>query len=101
MPVCTFCGAVESVFGKAVKSAYFQSDKHCQVFCAGAAEAVPNAQGRVLIPDTLRKYANLDKDVTVIGSGNRVEIWNTDSWNDYLSAQNQSSILDAMELLGI
>lgn len=70
-------------------------------FCAGAAEAVPNAQGRVLIPDTLRKYANLYKDVTVIGSGNRVEIWNTDSWNDYLSAQNQSSILDAMELLGI
>ncbi len=70
-------------------------------FCAGATEAVPNAQGRVLIPENLRKYANLDKDVTVIGSGNRVEIWNTEKWNEYIEGQTQERIKDAMELLGI
>ncbi|MEE0858455.1 MAG: division/cell wall cluster transcriptional repressor MraZ [Acutalibacteraceae bacterium] len=70
-------------------------------FCAGATEAVPNAQGRVLIPDTLRKYAKLDKDVTVIGAGSRVEIWNTEKWNEYIESQTQQRIKDAMELLGI
>ena len=70
-------------------------------FCAGAVEAVPNAQGRVLIPENLRKYANIGKDVTVVGVGSRVEIWNTDRWNDYLEKQSQDSIMSAMELLGI
>ena len=70
-------------------------------FCAGAVEAVPNAQGRVLIPENLRKYANIGKDVTVVGVGSRVEIWSTDRWNDYLEKQSQDSIMSAMELLGI
>lgn len=70
-------------------------------FCAGATEAVPNAQGRILLPEHLRKYAGIDKDVTVIGSGNRVEIWSTDKWNEYLESQTQQSIKNAMELLGI
>ena len=70
-------------------------------FCAGAVEAVPNAQGRVLIPENLRKYADIGKDVTVVGVGSRVEIWSTDRWNDYLEKQSQDSIMSAMELLGI
>lgn len=70
-------------------------------FCAGADEAVPNAQGRILIPEHLRQYASLDKEVTVIGSGNKVEIWNTQNWNRFIGEQNQDNILEAMELLGI
>jgi len=70
-------------------------------FCAGAVEAVPNAQGRVLIPENLRKYADIGKDVTVVGVGSRVEIWSTDRWNDYLEKQSQDSIMSAMELLEI
>lgn len=68
-------------------------------FCAGADEAVPNAQGRILIPDHLRQYASLDKEVTVIGTGNRVEIWNTEKWNEFVNNQTQNNILEAMELL--
>lgn len=70
-------------------------------FCAGACEATPNPHGRILVPDNLRKYAQLDKDVTVIGTGNRVEIWNTEKWNEYLDNQSQENIMQAMELLGI
>lgn len=70
-------------------------------FCAGAVEAVPNAQGRVLIPENLRKYADIGKDVTVVGVGSRVEIWSTNRWNDYLEKQSQDSIMSAMELLEI
>lgn len=69
-------------------------------FCAGAEKAMPNAQGRILIPDHLRKYAEIEKEVTVIGTGNRVEIWNTDKW-DAFNMQNQDNILEAMEMLDL
>ena len=44
-------------------------------FFSGAAELVPDKQGRVLIPQLLRDHAHLDKDVMIIGTGTRVEIW--------------------------
>lgn len=68
-------------------------------FCAGAEKAVPNSQGRILIPEHLRQYAALDKEVTVIGTGNRVELWNTQKWDEFINNQTQSNILEAMELL--
>ena len=49
---------------------------------SGAAEAVPDAQGRVLIPSYLRRYAQLDGDVVIIGLNRRLEIWNRDLWNE-------------------
>ena len=39
--------------------------------------------GRVLLPLSLREYANLDKDVIIIGVSNRVEIWSKSEWNNY------------------
>ena len=90
-------GFLEKLSGQPISKATDIS----RFFCAGAVEAVPNAQGRVLIPENLRKYANIGKDVTVVGVGSRVEIWNTDRWNDYLEKQSHDSIMSAMELLGI
>lgn len=52
-------------------------------FFSGAAEAVPDKQGRVAIPPALRTWANLDRDCTVIGVMDRFEIWNTDAWNTF------------------
>ncbi|WP_114749586.1 division/cell wall cluster transcriptional repressor MraZ [Pleomorphovibrio marinus] len=34
--------------------------------------------GRILIPKSLIKYAQLDKEATIVGVGNRIEIWNPD-----------------------
>lgn len=68
-------------------------------FCAGAEKAAPNTQGRILIPEHLRKYAQLDKEVTVIGTGNRAEIWNARAWDEFMNNQTQTNILEAMELL--
>lgn len=70
-------------------------------FCAGAEKAVPTPQGRILIPEHLRKYAKLEKDVTIIGSGSRAEIWNTEKWNQVMDSQSESNILEAMEMLEI
>ena len=69
-------------------------------FFAGAAEAQPDKQGRVLLPAHLREYAGLDRDVTIAGVSNRAEIWDSERWekqNEQLTAQ---SIATAMDELG-
>ncbi len=46
------------------------------------ADAVePDKQGRILLNAGLRAYAGLDKNVTLVGNRNHVEIWDTDTWN--------------------
>ncbi len=47
---------------------------------SGAAEVTPDKQGRILIPQTLRDYANLTKEVAIVGAGNKVEIWDYNKW---------------------
>ena len=43
----------------------------------------PDRQGRVTIPARLRSYANLVKDVTVVGADARLELWQTGAWEAY------------------
>ena len=54
-----------------------------RLFLSGASQEMPDAQNRVTIPANLREYAGLGKDLTVIGAGNRAEIWDTEAWNTY------------------
>ncbi len=49
-------------------------------FLSGATEAEPDKQGRVNLPQNLREYAGLIKDVFILGVGSRIEIWDKDSW---------------------
>jgi len=50
-----------------------------------ANEMEVDANGRILIPPTLRKYANLDdKKLMVIGQGENLEIWNEELFNEWL-----------------
>ena len=48
-----------------------------------ACELEFDKQGRVLIPSSLRKYAELKKAAVVVGSGDHVEIWSKERWNTY------------------
>jgi len=41
--------------------------------------------GRMLIPKRLRDFANLDREVVLLGMYERIEIWSTEGWNEYLS----------------
>ncbi|GAB3554221.1 division/cell wall cluster transcriptional repressor MraZ [Arthrobacter tumbae] len=61
-----------------------QSRDYIRVFLSGASDEVPDKQGRVTIPSILRTYAGLDRELAVIGAGNRAEIWDATAWNDYL-----------------
>lgn len=70
-------------------------------FFSGAAELVPDKQGRVLIPQLLRDHAHLDKDVMIIGTGTRVEIWDLCRWNKYNSDISESQVLEIMSMYDI
>lgn len=59
-----------------------------RMFAAGASEEVPDKQGRVTIPPTLRTYAGLDKDIAVVGALNRVEVWDLAAWEAYSDEQD-------------
>ncbi len=73
-----------------------QSRDYLRVFLSGASDEVPDKQGRVTIPQNLRKYAGLDRDLAVIGVGTRAEIWDAQAWEDYL-AEKEGSFSDTDE----
>ncbi|WP_353950403.1 division/cell wall cluster transcriptional repressor MraZ [Knoellia sp. S7-12] len=63
---------------------------YIRVFLSGASDEIPDKQGRVSVPAHLRQYAGLTRECTVIGTGSRVEIWDTDAWNEYLASTEQA-----------
>ncbi|WP_053385761.1 division/cell wall cluster transcriptional repressor MraZ [Leucobacter japonicus] len=67
-----------------------QARDYLRVFLSGAHPETPDKQSRVTIPQNLRTYAGLDRDVAVIGAGTRAEIWDLDAWQTYLAAQEAS-----------
>jgi MraZ protein len=72
-----------------------------RLFLSGAVECEANAQGRVLIPANLRSYANIEKDVTIIGNGNKVEIWSTENWNNYIDSLDPEMVAESLCEIGI
>lgn len=57
-------------------------------FFAGAGECELDKQGRIMLPQKLRTYARLEKDVTVVGVSGRIELWNTEDWEKEHSIEN-------------
>ncbi len=74
-----------------------------RLMLSGAVEADLDVQGRILIPDYLRQYANLGKRVVITGLYNRVEIWDEKTWLDYKAKteKNSSEIAEKLGELGI
>lgn len=60
---------------------------------ASASDSKLDSQGRLVIPNSLISYAGLEKGITVIGAGDHIEIWDTQTWNAYF--ENVSNSLTA------
>ena len=54
-----------------------------RIMLAGAAAAEFDQLGRALIPEYLKQYASLDKDVVITGLYNRLEVWDAKAWDTY------------------
>ena len=70
-------------------------------FLAGAAGVEVDKQGRILIPAVLREFADITKDVVLVGVGSRVEIWSKDRWEGTVTYQDMEEISRHMVNLGI
>lgn len=56
--------------------------KFSRLLFSQAVDAIPDKQGRILVPPYLRDYANLESDVTITGANNRLELWNPERWEE-------------------
>ena len=68
---------------------------------AGAASVEIDKQGRILLPQVLRNFARLEKDVVLIGGASRIEIWNKEKWEDASYDADAEELAEKMEHLGI
>lgn len=71
-------------------------------FHAGVTPCEPDKQGRVLIPASLREFAAIDKEVCLIGMGQKIEIWGKERWDENIKNINDDmdTVLENMEGLG-
>ena len=67
---------------------------------SSAAVVNPDKQGRVLVPQTLRSYAKMTKDIAVIGASDHVELWDKEKWIELNSEMSSDDIAAAMDELG-
>lgn len=63
---------------------------YVRMLFAGGSDETPDKQGRITLAPMLREYASLSKDCIVIGAMNRIEIWDTESWQGYSDRQEQT-----------
>jgi len=68
-------------------SSFNASTRALQRLVVGHADDVEmDASGRLLIPPALRQYAGLDKQIVLVGQGNKFEIWDDARWNEVTAA---------------
>lgn len=74
-----------------------------RLMLAGATDVELDGQGRVLIPDYLKDYAGLRKNVVVVGLYNRLEIWGEEKWKAYKAGaeKNTGKIAEELGKLGV
>ncbi len=65
-------------------------------FFRGNTEVEFDANGRFLIPKSMLKYASIEKEVIVVGIGNRMEIWDPEAYDKYL-IKDQDEFSDLAE----
>ncbi|MEK7252890.1 MAG: division/cell wall cluster transcriptional repressor MraZ [Actinomycetota bacterium] len=76
---------------------------YARSFFGGASDLQTDKQGRLQIPQPLRTYAGLDKDVVVVGVSNRLEIWEASAWQSLSSQADEqyAGIEEALSEEGI
>ena len=66
-------------------------------FVAGATNCELDRQGRILVPQTLREFAGLEKEVVLTGNLDRIEIWSKEKWSENCNYDDMDSIAESMQ----
>lgn len=71
-----------------------------RLMLAGAMDVELDKLGRIILPEYLRHFANIKKNVVVAGLYNRLELWDADAWQKY-TKQNEAESTTIAEQMGI
>lgn len=69
------------------------------ILISPATEVSVSSQGRVMIPQKLRADSSLSKDIVVVGMDTRIEVWDKDTFEEFIERQKRESVKEALELL--
>jgi MraZ protein len=75
---------------KAISFTKQQARTFNRIYFSGAVEVVFDSQGRILLPQYLKDFAQIKKDVVIVGVSNRIEIWAKDKWEEFYKNSRQS-----------
>ena len=75
--------------------------KFSRFLFAGAASCEVDNHGRILLPQVLREFADLSKDVVLVGVLSRIEIWSKERWQDTNSYEDMDEVAEHMAELGL
>lgn len=78
-----------------------EARQFARFFLSGAQYVTVDKQGRILMPQDLREFAGLEKDVVLAGTGGRIEIWSLEKWNANSEQVDIGMISQSMVNLGL
>lgn len=98
--LCVYSGDNWKQLSDKVSAMPYVKQRKMRPLFARAARCELDAQGRTLIPQALREYAGLEKNVTVVGCNNHAELWDSEAWKEvYQEETTPESLAAAMEEL--
>jgi len=78
-----------------------EARQFARFFLAGAASVEVDKQGRILLPGVLREFADLSKDVTLVGVGTRIEIWDKARYENTNTFEDMEEVAEHLTALGL
>ena len=78
-----------------------EARQFARFFLAGAAEVEVDKQGRILVPNILREFAQINKEVVLIGVASRIEIWSKERFEGITAFEDMDEIAEHMAELGL
>ncbi len=75
---------------KSISFTKIQARTFNRLYFSGAAEVLPDKQGRILLPAYLKDFAEIKREVIIVGVSNRIEIWARDKWQQFYGTSRPS-----------
>jgi MraZ protein len=98
MDKCLYAYSSDSwrLFSEKVNAMPYVKQRKMRPLFAHAAKCELDAQGRILIPQNLRDFGGLIRDVTVVGCNNHAEFWDRESWKEIYTKETTSENIAAV-----
>ncbi len=99
--LCAYSAEQWKIFSDKVNAMPYVKQRAMRPLYAFASKCELDAQGRVLVPQNLRERVGLGKNVTVLGSNNHAEFWDSEEWDALRDAEaspeNIAAVMEALD----